>query len=161
MINDVEQSAQVMQVGHLVCPSCGLSRLRTRLEKERFTYGDGDAAMELEATVPVCICEDCAYEFFPPEAQDAKHEALCDYLNVMPPKQIAQIRMAHGLSRAQFAELAKLGEASLGRWERGALIQNRANDQYLYLLQFDDNIRRLRTRARGQSRAADAGPTAK
>lgn len=133
-----------------VCPSCGASELHTRIENERFTYGDGDRAIELEATVPVRSCSECGYEFYPSEAEDAKHEAVCAYLHVMPPKQVVAVRTTHGMSRPAFAEISGIGEASLGRWERGALIQNLANDKYLYLLQFPDNIRRLKDRERGK-----------
>ena len=37
--------------------------------------------------------------------------------------------------------------ASLARWETGALIQNGANDQLLFLLTFPENFERLRRRA--------------
>jgi hypothetical protein len=35
------------------------------------------------------------------------------------------------MTRAAFAELTRLGDASLARWEKGLLIQNPANDQLL------------------------------
>ena len=54
------------------------------------------------------------------------------------------------MTRLGFAELTKFGEATLGRWERGALIQNAANDQFLYLLRFAENVDRLRTRNAGE-----------
>ena len=38
------------------------------------------------------------------------------------------------MSRAAFAQLTALGEATLSRWENGVLIQNRAYDRYLRLL---------------------------
>ena len=37
-----------------------------------------------------------------------------------------------------------LGIATVSRWERGVLIQNEANDRFLRLLQFPDNVDRLR-----------------
>jgi hypothetical protein len=66
------------------------------------------------------------------------------------------------LSRAEFARLTKLGEATLVRWEKGSLIQNPANDQYLRLLGFEDNIRRLRNWVEGAAKpTAGAGPRAR
>ena len=38
------------------------------------------------------------------------------------------------MTRSEFAEVTGLGEATLGRWETGALVQNRANDRYLRLM---------------------------
>jgi transcriptional regulator with XRE-family HTH domain len=67
----------------------------------------------------------------------------------MTPAEIRAIRREAGaLSRAQFARITRLGEATIGRWERGELIQNRANDQLLYLLTFPENVTRLRNRER-------------
>jgi hypothetical protein len=50
------------------------------------------------------------------------------------------------MSRAEFSRLTRIGEASLGRWEKGLLIQNHAHDQFLYLLKFPENVARLRDR---------------
>ena len=40
------------------------------------------------------------------------------------------------MTRAAFAEATGLGEASLSRWENGAVIQNKAYDYYLRLLRW-------------------------
>ena len=66
------------------------------------------------------------------------------------------------MSRTDFAELTGFGEATLNRWERGAVIQNRANDRYLRLLESPDILDRLRKteprRAAAQSEATpDSG----
>jgi transcriptional regulator with XRE-family HTH domain len=61
----------------------------------------------------------------------------------LSPGEIVGLRHRHGLSRAEFAKLTKLGEATLGRWERGTLKPNAAYDMYLRLLSFDENMRRL------------------
>ena len=58
------------------------------------------------------------------------------------------VRERHALSQADFAILTKIGTASLSRWESGLVIQNQANDYFLYLLTFKDNIDRLRDRVR-------------
>lgn len=38
------------------------------------------------------------------------------------------------MTRAAFAELAGLDEATIDRWENGAVVQNQADDRYLRLL---------------------------
>ena len=58
----------------------------------------------------------------------------------------------YDLTRSEFAAITKFGETSLSRWETGAVIQNLANDQLLYLLQFPENLQRLRERvAQGET----------
>jgi DNA-binding transcriptional regulator YiaG len=65
----------------------------------------------------------------------------------MTPAEVRAVRQKAGsLSRAEFARITRLGEATIGRWERGELIQNAANDQLLYLLTFPENVVRLRDR---------------
>lgn len=52
------------------------------------------------------------------------------------------------MTRAAFAELTGFGEATLNRWENGAVVQNQANDRYLRLLALPgviDNLRDLTT----------------
>ena len=62
-------------------------------------------------------------------------------------EEIKALREKLGLSRTEFARLTRLGEATIARWERGELIQNAGNDSLLRLLQYEDNVRRLRRRA--------------
>ena len=86
------------------------------------------------------------------------HETVCRHLGVQTPVEVLAIRQKYNMSRPGFAELTRLGEATLGRWERGALIQNAANDQFLYLLRFADNIDRLRARRTGVDTAEETKP---
>jgi DNA-binding transcriptional regulator YiaG len=64
----------------------------------------------------------------------------------MTPREVEAVRTRLRMTRAAFADLTRLGEASLARWEKGLLIQNPANDQLLYLLLFPENVERLRSR---------------
>jgi hypothetical protein len=48
------------------------------------------------------------------------------------------------MSRRDFAEVTGWGEATLNRWENGLVIQNRANDRYLRLLDTPWTMQRLR-----------------
>lgn len=128
------------------CPNCGSTKVETRRLKDRFQYGTGSKAVELEALVPFHRCADCGFEFTDAEAEDARHEAICRHLEVMPPIDVVGVRQRYGMTRAAFAAKSRIGEASLARWETGQLIQNAANDNYLYLLCFADNIDRLDAR---------------
>ncbi|MBK8178538.1 MAG: helix-turn-helix domain-containing protein [Planctomycetes bacterium] len=57
---------------------------------------------------------------------------------------MVQLRRRHGLSRQAFANLTGLGVATIARWERGLLIQNKANDRYMRLLDTRAAIEALR-----------------
>lgn len=129
------------------CPSCDGDHVTTTLEEQRFTYGTGDDAVELKAQVPVHHCTDCDIDFTGSFAETLRHKAICEHLGVMTPDEVAAVRKRYGLSRADFAKITKIGEASLARWETGALIQNAAHDQFLFLLTFPENFERLRRRA--------------
>ena len=76
-------------------------------------------------------------------AERLKHAAICDHLGVLPPSEIRRIRENHGMTRAAFAHVTGLGEASLNRWENGLSIQTHANDRYLRLLARPEILWRL------------------
>lgn len=142
---------RVISNDQLQCPRCGGTTVETRIERDTFPYGSGESAVELNALVPVRICTACGFEYMDGAAEDARHEAVCHHLGILTPRQIVSIRKFHGYNRAAFASLTRFGEASLARWESGAMTQNAANDQLLFLLHFPDNIARLQERAAGKS----------
>ena len=72
------------------------------------------------------------------------HEAVCQHLGIQPPFKVGEIRKSSFKSRSDASELTGIGEASLGRWERGASTQSLAFDRYLFLLSFRENVQRLR-----------------
>jgi DNA-binding transcriptional regulator YiaG len=129
-----------------VCPECGGTEFRTELKEQKFLYGREGEESELCATVPVFTCGSCGFEFTGEAAEEARLEAVCRHLKLMTPSDIRAIRKSHDMTRLEFAELSRIGIASLARWENGILLQNGANDQLLYLLQFDHNIALLRSR---------------
>lgn len=133
------------------CPSCSSANVQSTLVDTSFLYGQGQSAVLLEVQLHAYECMDCGLEYVDDSAEDLKHQAVCRHLGVFAPAEVAAIRNSTGMSRANFAQLTKIGEATLGRWERGALIQNASHDQFLYLLTFPDNVVRLLNRQRPQS----------
>jgi len=129
------------------CPNCGGGPIQSEQIEDRFVYGDGPDAVTLTARVMRHLCRNCRFEFLDATAEDAHHQAICRHLGVLTPSEIRAIRLRNGPSRSSFAELTKLGEATIARWERGELVQNGAYDQLLYLLTFEDNVSRLKSRA--------------
>ena len=106
----------------------------TTWSMNEFSYGSGESPVALQVRLPVRRCGTCEFEYLDEAAERLKHAAVCDHLGVLPPDEIRRIREAHGLTRAAFARLTGLGEASLNRWENGLSIQSHANDRYLRLL---------------------------
>ena len=126
-----------------------------RVSREHtFTYGIGDAAVELTVTLPVHVCPSCGFECLDDEGETLKHEAVCAHLGVLTPDEVRGIRKTYGMSRAAFAKVTGLGEATLNRWENAFLIQNAANDRYLRLLKDANNMRLLK-----RLTAEPAGPS--
>jgi putative zinc finger/helix-turn-helix YgiT family protein len=62
------------------------------------------------------------------------HKAICKVLGLLTPDEIRAVRDRLAMSQVEFSKLTGFGEATISRWERGRLLQNRANDRYLRLL---------------------------
>lgn len=136
------------EITPVTCPNCGSTNIETRIQTdtiEQAAYSNKPAAT-IHVDVPGRTCRDCAFSFLDEEAEALYHEAICRHLEVLSPREIKSVRERHGLSRDEFAQLTKIGRATLSRWERGCLVQNASNDQFLYLLSYQDNIERLRMR---------------
>ena len=116
------------------CPQCGGCGVTTSRCHHTFRYGSGRSAVDLAVDVPVCRCDSCEFEFLDDEAERLKHEAICEHLGVLSSTKIRRIRKSYGMTRAVFAQVTGLGEATLNRWENGILIQTLANDRYIRLL---------------------------
>lgn len=127
----------------LECPSCGSRSIRTSFEMDEFQYGSEAESVKLSISVPVHACSNCDLSYVGEEASDLKHAAICRHLEVFSPDEVRGIRERYKLSQAEFSDLTKIGKASIARWESGALIQNQSVDKYLFLLTFEDNVKRL------------------
>ncbi len=131
-----------------ICFECD-APVHTEWHHHTFPYGVDDSAVELTAHIPVEVCQKCDFASLGYKAEELMHEAVCAHHGVLTPREIRAIRKRHRLSRAAFAELTGLGEATLHRWENGILIQNRANDNFLRLLARGDNMLTLRRSGTG------------
>ena len=129
-----------------MCPECGSENVKIEIIKHHFYYGKGDDQVELSANIPLSSCEDCGFSFTDEKADELCHEAICKHLEVLTPSQIRSLRKLYDYSQVEFASISSIGEATLSRWERGVLIQNKAYDNYLYLLGFKENLTRLQHR---------------
>ena len=144
----MEQQATEGMVGGgrelgFTCPDCEGHSFTTVLHNDEFKYGAGDSAVTLRAQVPVHCCASCDFEFLGREGRLIKHEAVCRHLDLLTPTEIRSIRESHGMSRTAYAEVTGFGEATLNRWENGAMIQNREDNHYLRLLESPGILRSL------------------
>lgn len=140
------------------CEMCGAVGLKTELVRNPFIYGTGSNAVELSADIPVHTCGPCAVSFTGDRAATIEHEAVCRHLGVLTPTEIRGLREQYGLTRAAFARVTGLGEATLARWENREIIQNTSNDRYLRLLANSATFGRLRELANPDASAPARSP---
>ncbi|HWG43391.1 MAG TPA: type II toxin-antitoxin system MqsA family antitoxin [Gemmataceae bacterium] len=117
------------------CPVCGAGKLKRRVVAERFEYeGDRGTILVEAKDVPIQVCDACGETFSGPPAAQIRHDAICRALKLLTPEEIKSLRERLGKTQQEFAELTGIGEATISRWERGRLLQNRANDNFLRLI---------------------------
>lgn len=119
------------------CPYCE-QPATTTLVDDTLTYRSGKDAVDLHVRLPVRRCDACDFDFVDHVGERIKTEAVYRHHGLVTPWEIRAIRERRGMSRAAFAEITGLGEATIKRWEAGAISQNRGNDRYLRLL--DDDV---------------------
>jgi putative zinc finger/helix-turn-helix YgiT family protein len=103
--------------------------------RDQFEYGPDDERITVIAeAVPVLACLACGEMLFGPEAAAVRHQAICRALGLLSPAEIKALRERLGPDQGDFARLTGIGVATLSRWERGRLLQTRAMDRYLRLL---------------------------
>ena len=117
-----------------MCPLCDGEPIVTIQRIDTFDYGSGASAVTLKVDLPVRCCTECDFEFVDHKGERLRHEAVCRHLGVLTPAEVRGVREQYGMTRAAFAKVTGLGEATLTRWENGAVVQNRANDRFLRLL---------------------------
>ncbi|QJE03731.1 hypothetical protein HH212_26900 (plasmid) [Massilia forsythiae] len=125
------------------CPMCEKEDVITERQLEKFEYGSGEKPALLSIYIPVNVCKSCGYEFVDEKADEIRHDAICNHLNLLTSSKIQEIRMRLGGSQKSFAEFSHLGVASVQRWEKRQVLQSESNDIYLRLLEFPENVKRL------------------
>lgn len=110
------------------CPRCErYSEIRVSEREETYEVRHS------EVTVPVEVemCERCGYEFdrdaTDRAASDAAHREYRQMNGLLTPEEIKHIRELYNLSQRSFAALLGMSEATVNRYENGAL-QDEAHD---------------------------------
>jgi putative zinc finger/helix-turn-helix YgiT family protein len=102
---------------------------------DAFDFLSDDGLIHVVAQdVPFEWCPHCGERLGGPDAAAVRHRAICKALGLLTPEEIRGIRDRLGMTQAEFSGLTGIGEATISRWERGRLLQNRANDRYLRLV---------------------------
>jgi putative zinc finger/helix-turn-helix YgiT family protein len=115
---------------------CVHEDLQPKVIRDESDYGPENDRIHLVIDdVPVLVCPQCGEIFYGPEAEKAHNLAICKAYHLLPPDEVKAIREQLGKTQEEFAELTGIGVATLSRWEKGRLIQTRAHDNYLRILQ--------------------------
>src|SRR5262249_27233888 len=117
------------------CSMCGHSPLEPKLIDKTFEYGADNETITVTARhVPVRLCANCGEVYSGPEAARVEHEAICQALGLMTPAEIKALRERFGWSQQYLADLTDFGIATVSRWERGRLLQNKSANKVLQAL---------------------------
>jgi putative zinc finger/helix-turn-helix YgiT family protein len=112
------------------CPECGARAVFCCEQPQQVEYLE----TTFVAVVPVWECSNCGFGYLDAKGQEIEHEALCRHIGVLSPRDIRALRERLSLTQEQLAGLTGFGVASIKRWERGALIQNKSADILLRLV---------------------------
>ncbi len=90
---------------------------------------------EFTCRVPRMICSACGTAYSTPQQFDRSIElgvaAFQESHGLLTATKIKEVRESLGLTQPELADRAKVGVASVKRWERGRQVQTAANDQAL------------------------------
>jgi putative zinc finger/helix-turn-helix YgiT family protein len=87
-------------------------------------------AIEIPA-LRVPRCRSCGELIFDDHVDDQINAALRSHLNLLTPSQIRAARERLQLTQSELAAKLGVAEATISRWEAGALIQSRAVDNLM------------------------------
>ena len=64
-------------INEIRCPECGESEFAGTFEEDIFQYGE---VVKLTAHIPVHTCVSCSFQFTDYNAEELRHEAVCQHL---------------------------------------------------------------------------------
>lgn len=125
------------------CPVCGIEQETEIIEKEEASNVRGD---EIKALARIRVCSVCGEELFDEELEEGNIKKVYDIYRkkhgILLPEEIRNIRESYGLSQRAFAKLLGIGEASIARYETGALPEKSLSN-LLMLLKDPKNMEKL------------------
>ncbi|NNG67895.1 type II TA system antitoxin MqsA family protein [Caldanaerobacter subterraneus] len=125
------------------CPVCGKEQETEVIEKEEVSNIRGD---KIKALARIRICSICGEELFDEELEEENIQRVYDIYRkkhgILSPEEIKNIRESYGLSQRAFAKLLGIGEASIARYETGALPEKSLSNMIM-LLKDPKNMEKL------------------
>jgi len=125
------------------CPVCGIEQETEIIEKEEVSNIRGD---EIKALARIRVCSVCGEELFDEELEEENIQRVYDIYRkkhgILSPEEIRNIRESYGLSQRAFAKLLGIGEASIVRYETGALPEKSLSNMIM-LLRDPKNMEKL------------------
>jgi len=125
------------------CPVCGKEQETEVIEKEEVSTVRGD---EIKALARIRVCSVCGEELFDEELEEENIQRVYDIYRkkhgILSPEEVRNIRESYGLSQRAFAKLLGIGEASIARYETGALPEKSLSNMIM-LLKDPKNMEKL------------------
>ena len=116
------------------CPVCNIEQETYVIEKEEISNVRGD---EIKVLARIRVCSVCGEELFDEELEEENIQRVYDIYRkkhgILSPEEIKNIRESYGLSQRAFAKLLGIGEASIARYETGALPEKSLSNMILLL----------------------------
>jgi putative zinc finger/helix-turn-helix YgiT family protein len=114
------------------CFNCELGILKRRETEVTSPFRGG----EYTVSTPALVCDRCAYVAFDPKDGQEHMRRVADAYrkdhNLLTSGEIQSRRKALRMTQREFAKYLSVGEASIKRWELGA-VQDEAHDRYIRL----------------------------
>jgi putative zinc finger/helix-turn-helix YgiT family protein len=92
---------------------------------------DGRTYQVAVNNLAVLQCKNCGAIVLDDDASDRLSDSLREAAGLMSPEQIRRHREGLGLTQKQLANLLRISESTLCRWETGGQIQQRCMDAFL------------------------------
>jgi len=124
------------------CPVCGTGTAK-KVERKNYLARYNGEPVEV-ASVDAYRCDACGEDFLTPEQSHALSVAVKNEvrkkLGLLSPERTSAIREKAGLTQAQLEELLGQGPKVVVRWESGKVIQSKAADTVLRLLEREPGL---------------------
>jgi putative zinc finger/helix-turn-helix YgiT family protein len=125
------------------CPVCGTEQKTEVIEKEEVSNVRGE---KIKALGKIRVCSVCGEELFDEELEEENIQRVYDIYRkkhgILSLDEIRNIRESYGLSQRAFAKLLGIGEASIARYETGALPEKSLSNMIM-LLKDPKNMEKL------------------
>ena len=126
------------------CPKCEEPKVVQIHENYRATLEHDGRSYDIEVPqLQLLQCEGCGNRVLDDATDDKLTEALRHQIGLLSPAEIRRGRVELGLNQKELAEHLDVAEATLGRWETGGQLQQRAMDKLLRLYFASEEVRRL------------------